>query len=282
MSFTRLQHRLTLELTTPYSQKLFDAAKDKYPAFADYDSPMRVIYKLHKVAMHLWTEKAALVCALIDAHRTSDNPYWSSFLLLAFLPMLRRLSARIGTYPNRDELDQMIICAFFESIGELTQEEIADRACLRIRQKTMRRVYRLLKIESNYQQKVCLGRLNALLQASAEQLEEAPVQLEWPEYAPTEKEAPISEEEAEHLIWFLRNICEQQFNRDQLVTVVARYICNFKLIDLVRKDYPDLSEPEVKHIYQRIKRRHNRTMTKMRSFLKKRYASSTMPASSSF
>ncbi len=135
------------------SSAAFEAGRSRHPVLAVYQDFSAVLVALSDERESSYPAREALTNALLEMHRTTRSPLWSSALAVAFFPMLSRLRHRIvGDAVPRDELDQLVLASFWEALAELpVHGRGSDRLPMRLRQRTQRLVFRSLRRERDQQ-----------------------------------------------------------------------------------------------------------------------------------
>jgi hypothetical protein len=133
-------------LITP--QHIFNAGTKRRPALKAHRNVASVLKALSDESENTYPAREALMRALIAEHRKSGEALWSSMLLVAFYPALRRLRSRLvsDTVPGY-ELDQLVVTSFLASLTELPFTDRTDRVAMRLRQRTQRQVFAFLRRE---------------------------------------------------------------------------------------------------------------------------------------
>ena len=274
MSLKKIKQALVMELGKKSNMDLFQKTKRHYKALAYHETAMSVLALLSKESPRHWEEKDNLVRALIKVSQTHPHSYWRTLLTIAFYPMLSRLRGRItGNALSRDDLDQLVLSSFLEVVEKFSLNEKPDRTCMHLRQMTKNLVFRRLKQEQDAQAFVRSADSKELDIREIEIADEfyngnqeGEHHLRWPE-TKTSKSWPPSEKEQSQLVAFLVDKVGDDVDGDHLNLIIATQIYGQKLSDHVRDSYPDLSSGDRKKTYQRIKRRHSRTLVKLRELL---------------
>jgi hypothetical protein len=284
MSLKKIKHALLRELGTHSNMQLFQKAKSHHAALAKHETAMSMLTLLASNARRHWEEKDQLVAVLLKESQHSVHPYWKALLTVAFYPMLSHLRGRItGNALPRDDLDQLVLTSFLEVIAIFPLDSKRDRICMYLRQMTQRRVFQKLHFEQTSQDVVRAADCKELERREVELANDigkraidGEQHLRWPDTT-SQKSWPPSEKEQSQLITFLLTNVSNDIEGDRLALVIATNIQGQKLSELVRRSYPDLSSGDSKKTYQRIKRRHSRTLVKLRELLIDVYCPQTPP-----
>jgi len=238
--------RLRRDALSPRHQGAFDAGRKRQPALAAHVNAASALAMLDDEAEGTYPGREALMKALIQEHRASGSPVWSTLLLGAFKPMLVRLRNRLvsDTVPG-DELDQLVITSF---LGTLTDIPLIDRLPMRLRQRTERQVFAFLRKE----------RWHRHPDIDVETLEDV------------EHEEPTVSEptdaELYDLALLIQRAMEEGISTSGL-DVVAATVLRRELL----RAYVDRLAPgegvDRERLYQRLKRQRSRAMQRLRALL---------------
>lgn len=162
MSLSDVNSGLMSEVRTFANSEFFAEAKKQHPALAAHDTPEAVVTVLCASPVEedeedqAAKEKEALLQVILQEHQREPMALWSSMLLAAGLPMLRKLRGRLpkSILPD-DDLSQQVIFSFLEVVTEISP--VADgHLFVRLRQATARKVFASLRREERRQQ-FCTG-----------------------------------------------------------------------------------------------------------------------------
>ena len=266
MGFQRMKCALKHEVRSKKNKKLFEAARKRQPALARHETVMAVLGVLADESPKRYDEKEALTRALVQEHQERPHPFWGSVLLLSYSPMLCRLRGRIygDAFPS-DELDQLVVASFLETADECPLERWRDRVCLRLRQATERRLFSKIREEQKIRDSFRLAESDDDLEAD-QRLEEEGFSSAWPETRRTARLLPDPRETAA-LVAFLVKHAGDAIEPGQLDLVIATLVRGERLSAYVKRVHPEMSGDEQRRTYQRIKRRHSRTLARLRKLL---------------
>lgn len=132
---------------------VFERGRLAEAALMPHPDVVSVLATLAQDAEATYPVRDGLTRALLARHRHDKAQLWSSMLAVAYFPMLSRLRHRIvGDAVPRDELDQLVLTAFWSTLAELPVDgRGSDRLPMRLRQRTQRMVFRTLKKEREQQ-----------------------------------------------------------------------------------------------------------------------------------
>lgn len=277
MDLRLLASSLRHEVSSRKHQTIFEDARSREPALSRHHTPLEAVDGDEagdgntKRSPESYAQRDDLVRALMRSHHTQPHPLFTSMLILAYLPMLSRLRRRIlGHQFLADDLDQMVVHAFLETIADRNLAEKPDRTSLRLRQATERRVFKQLRIRQRER--------TYPLPRGFENTDHRP----WPETSPVEPrrttlapgDGPHVEDEMEPheraaQLALLRDIGSSAFLRNpgDLELLSSTLICGKRLSRLVDERYPELPLLDRRRVYERIKRRHSRALAKLRARL---------------
>jgi len=206
-----------------------------------------------------YAERDALTRALIAENQGSPSSFWSAALLLAYYPMLSRLRHRIyGDAIPAGDLDQIVITMFLTVVTEFPLDKKRDRTAMHLRQRTERRVFRLVREDQRRQEF-----MRPADPVELEWLDEP----EWPELPGDGHRAPRNAKDAAAAVALLVEHAADVLDGEAFDLMTATTICGRKIPAFLRSVAPDLDGDERVRIYQRIKRRHSRALAKVRPAL---------------
>jgi hypothetical protein len=243
--------RLRRDAVSARHRHAFEASRARQPALAVHADAASVLATLDDDAEGTYATREALVLALLHEHRASRAAVWASLLLGAFKPMLVRLRGRLisDTMPG-DELDQIVVTAF---LGSLTEVPLSNRLALRLRQRTERQVFALLRKEREQRH----------TDIDVEELED------FDEDAMTDSIAPgrahTHEELYDHALLIQRAI-QEGLPTSGLDVVEATVLRREVLRTYVERLGPD-DDVTRERLYQRLKRQRSRAMRRLQALL---------------
>jgi len=135
------------------SPATFTRGREAQAALAPHADVASVLAALADEREATYPARDELTRALLAMHRHDRAQLWSSMLAVAYFPMLSRLRRRIvGDAVPRDELDQLVLAAFWSTLAELpVHGRGSDRLPMRLRQRTQRAVFHTLRKEREHQ-----------------------------------------------------------------------------------------------------------------------------------
>ena len=125
----------------------FEKAKENQPAFARFDSIDSLIGALPLSTSLPLEERHAITMAMLKEHKSAKSPLWSSLLVIAFEPALRKLLGRIPSVP-KDEREQVLLTAFLEVLRTAANAANCVNAPLYIKRATELAVVRPLRTKN--------------------------------------------------------------------------------------------------------------------------------------
>lgn len=266
MGLQSMKCALRDEVRSEKNKVRFEDAKKRRSTLAAHETVMSVLGVLGDESPRRYEEKDALTRALVREHQERPHSFWGAVLLLAYSPMLCRLRGRIyGDAFPADDLDQLVVSTFLEVIDDYPLERWRDRICLRLRQATERSVFRAMRDEQRALSFVSFDDPDDLLQREQGLAAEGR-DSRWPDVKPTLQPRP-DPQEAAALVTFLVRHAGDALEHSRLDMVVATLVRGERLSAYVDRVYPDLAPAERRRTYQRIKRRHSRTVARLREVL---------------
>ena len=130
---------------------LYEARRDAHPALAPYPTLDSLVAKLTCHTPESKADRLALISTLIDLHRESRHPVWSSILLRTFRPMLNRIREKLVGAPP-DELDAALVSSFLEAILLVDTKKDSARIAKLVRWRTRRLLFRALGDEAEWEE----------------------------------------------------------------------------------------------------------------------------------
>jgi hypothetical protein len=123
-------------------RRQYAEAQQRNDCLSRYQATVDVLQVLSSERVAQAAERDSLTRALVEEHRRRKSALWSTMLVAAYYPMLSCLRHRIVTdYYTRDELDQLVLCAFLETLDTVSLEGSAVRVALRLRRDTARALF---------------------------------------------------------------------------------------------------------------------------------------------
>jgi hypothetical protein len=266
MSIREIGSALRAEVGAKRNQKRFEAAKQHQPELLEHETVLSVLAVLGDGSKGCYAEKEALTRALLCECKREPHPFWNAVLCVAYYPMLARLRWRIrGDAIDPDDLDQIVISAFLEVVRDFPLSRRPDRTCMFLRQKTERRVFKRVRTEQRD-----LDRVRpddpANISRSQARLEALGLPARWPETEPDPERWPDPIERAAQ-VSFLAKHAGDVLDGDKLELVATTLVQGEVIRTYVDRVHPSESPLDRRRAYQRIKRRHSRTIARIREAL---------------
>lgn len=253
----RLVGQVRLEALSPRHLAVFTSARARQPALSPYLDMASVLAVLDTEDEHAYPQREALAQALVAEHRAGSGALWALALVAAFYPMLSRLRHRLvgGSVPGED-LDQIVLTAFLSALNEVPVHDPKARTALRLRQRTQRQVFRILRHELAGQ------RLAAAARSLSAQVAEWGLDLDDLD-EPDEDEEVVMEAVLPALLVRLPQEVLPRRGRELLIaTVVQRE----RLRDYVHRTVPGDAETR-ERAYERLKRQRSRDLQRLRAMI---------------
>ncbi len=258
-SFRRLFKDLRAEVRASKHTECFQDARRRHTALARHHTIASVLGILADDGKKPYAEKEALTRALIAEQQVSPSSFWASVLLVAYYPMLSRLRHRIwgDTIPAED-LDQLVVTCFLAAVSDYPADGRLDRTALRLRQRTERRVFGVVRREQDERQQVT--------PVEPEIFEELEVE-RWPEVRDESPRGPRNAMEAADVVSLLVERTGDMLDGETFDLVTATIVCGKRIPVFLERLLPDLPSDEKNRVYQRVKRRHSRALKRIRPVL---------------
>ena len=265
MSFRDLRPALLRDVLAGTHQRQFDTARGRHPALASHETVLSVLEVLGEPRA-TYPEKEALVRALIEEYQRSKHTLWATALLIALSPMLCRLSAQLGCGAlTQQDLDQVLVLSFLEAVAEYPLGGEQRHTFLFLRRATRRRLLTWLARERREQSLVSAKERDEL-QLLERRLVEQRRELAWP--ATEEQHSERLDTEAQNLLAaFLVERLGHEIDAGSLQLVIATFVHGKRLRSLAGQDRAGVPRELHGRTYQRLKRRHSRTVRRVRMVL---------------
>jgi hypothetical protein len=258
-TFRQTIQSLKAEVLSTRHVPAFEAARGRHDVLAAHNTIASVLGVLSDERRDAYAQRDALTRALIAEQQSSPSSFWSAVLLLAYYPMLSRLRHRIyGDAIPSGDLDQIVITMFLTVVTEFPLDKKPDRTAMRLRQRTERRVFRLVREDQRRQEVMRLAD-----PVEFEWLDDP----EWPEVSADSHRGPRNPKDAAAAVALLVEHAAEVLDGEAFDLVTATAICGRKIPAFLRRVAPELEGDERVRVYQRIKRRHSRALAKVRPAL---------------
>jgi hypothetical protein len=247
--------------------ELFEEARARHAALAEHSTLASVLGVLNDERPEACAAKDALTRAMLQEYRATligrapnapTSPYWTTLLLAAFWPMLRRLRGSIGPAGvGRDDLDQIVVEVFLATARAIPFRERDSRLAVRLKSRTRRKVFQRVRAERrDYQERERLAadvEVHGNLAGIGARPPKGKVR-----FPPSDRESL-----AQALIHHAGSSVEQS----QLDLLIATYVRGERLRTIVQRQHPEMSAIEQDRIYERLKRAHSRTLARLQKVL---------------
>jgi hypothetical protein len=258
-TFRRLFSGLRAEVRASKHQARFAEARQRHAAFADHHAIVSVLGVLAGDGQSRYAEKDALTCAVLAEHQSSPSTFWASALLVAYYPMLSRLRHRIyGDALPGEDLDQLVVTSFLSVVADYPLDAAIDRTAMRLRQRTERLVFRVVCEEQDGRQ--------VFRPTPPEDFEDVE-RTDWPEARVNGDARPLAPSDAADAVSLLVEHAGRLLDGETFDLVTATLICGHRIAAYLEAVLPDLTGDERRRLYQRVKRRHSRTLKRIRPAL---------------
>lgn len=254
-------------------QQMFERACAGDGHLAGCATPDELLATLEDDSAEGYPEREVLIRGAVAAYQRAPHPFWSSLLILAFLPMLRNLLRRAAPGPSfaAGELEQIVIARFLGVVAELDLERHADKTFARIRSGTEDAVFKDLTAEQ-----VDHSQAERRPTEDVEQLVEelgASGRGAWPAHSQPRRRGRSVDVKARTA--FLEEHAAPYLSAEQLELVKATLGRGESLAGYVRAQHPHLSDDELQRMYQRLKRCHSRAVQRLRDVIARTHGTSS-------
>lgn len=221
---------------------VYAAAAAKNEALAPYASVDALLDAL-KMSSPLTPEaRDALIVALAAEQQRAPHPLWSTLLLAAFEPMLRRLATRVRGKKD-GENEQKVLFAFLEAVQSLPEGEFA---AAHLRRETERRVFRELRGDRRH--------------AEMAEFDEETVAVRGLD----PHAAFVAADDQKRFCAMMARIAGSEEGGAELADVLVATSAGEPLRDYVERKYADASEDDRRLTYGRLQRQRHRALEKLR------------------
>lgn len=257
MSLSRVRSDLMRALRSAAASVAFEGALDRHESLRAYPTITSVLVEMQNQSPELYPQRDLLTRVFVAEAQSTKQDAWISALLAAYLPMLIRLRGRLVCDTiARPDLDQIVLEAFMQVVASFPLEKRRDRTAMRLRQETQRAVFKILARDRKE---------HVELRLFVDEVRRAP---DLDLMSSGEPEEVSDEERAELKSALRRELCES--GDGGLFDLVCRTtIGGERLVDYVRRHQPNASEAELKQLYNRLKRRRERALTRVRRRIEK-------------
>lgn len=252
MSLSRLRSDLMRTLRTTAADGELARAQAHREELRAYPTVLSVLLEMQDQSPERYPQRDLLTRVLVAEAQASQPAVWTSALVVAYLPMLIRLRGRlVSDTIARSDLDQIVLEAFIEVVARFPLEKRRDRTAMRLRQETQRAVFKALAADRKE---------HAELRRLVDDVTRAP-DLEL--LRPSEPEV-LSEEDRGELERALRQHLYASGDAAVCDLVCRTTLGGERLVSYVRRLHPTASEGELRRVYNRLKRRRERALARVR------------------
>ncbi len=257
MDFCNVNDALRRELSHAHSQEVYDRARRRTPILSDHCTPLSVLAVMHD-ENGSWGEKDALTRVLIREQQNAPNEVWTTLLIAAFIPMLRKLRRRVrGLRHLGVDLDELTISCFLSMVGNFDLTRHTHHTCVRLRQGTARAFFGLLTAELRY---------DTLL--SPIDLHEGKVDTTAPwSHLRLRPRQAIDDDERLELMAMIRERISNVVSTKRLEWVLSTALLPEDLRAYVARTCPEVSPAALEREYERLKRRRSRARAELLKIL---------------
>jgi len=126
----------------------YERGRAATPWLEPFTTVESLLHMLEDTRAETYPLRDGLARALMALHRTATSGLWSSLLLAAYQPLVRRLRGRInpGVLSN-DDVDSIVLSAFMEAITKLPLDVPQEYTAKRLKGRTERYVFDKLRKE---------------------------------------------------------------------------------------------------------------------------------------
>lgn len=249
MPLKGLKEPLRADVMLPKRAFDFEQARSRHEVLAAHSTTASVLAMLADESDRRYFEREALARVLVVEHQRKESPLWASMLMLGFAPMLLRLRGRIvqNTIAD-DDLDQMVVEAFLETITRFPLAARLGRTAMYVRQDTERAVFRALELD----RRAIRGQM--LLEQEARHMDD---------YDVFSGPAKFVVDDRDGMVELLVEHVRGHIDQDSLDVVIATTIDGKRLRRYLSEQLGNVSARD----YQRVKRDRTRALRKIRTVL---------------
>lgn len=277
MDLKKTTAALRKEIRGQRNQRVFDEAKQRHSVLAHHADVESVLAVLAEDCPQAYLEREGLAQALIMEHQRRPHRLWSAILTIAYYPMLCMLRVRtMSDAMSAEELDHVVVACFLEVLGRLPMEPRRIKTSVRLRSKTRRKLFRLLRKEQRRQGRVFNRDTEGLLDLEQERFElgipeEMAVDRSslWPESRPRSN-PPKNEKDQAAAVRFLFELLGDDVLPEDVEVLIATQVRGETVARFARLFSHGVTPVERRRIYERIKRRHSRALARLRARIAER------------
>jgi hypothetical protein len=134
--------RLRADVSAERHSRPFESGKQVEPQLANYSSANDILQVLEGRDPSTYSDRTALVRALLSLHHARAGSLWGSVLCVGFAPMLHALRRRLSCELLECwDLDQLVLEGFFVAIAEYGRSSSSTHLASRIRYRTHAHVF---------------------------------------------------------------------------------------------------------------------------------------------
>jgi len=146
--YVTLEVELRRSLDSKESAAVLHGAGARHVDLSAYPSVPAALAAMANPDTTTYPDKESITRAAISECQKYPHNFWVSFLLLAFLPMLRRIRYRVRpTVISADDLDQSVIDSFLCAVRDFPLDLYPTHTCLQLRRATQRAVFSAVNME---------------------------------------------------------------------------------------------------------------------------------------
>lgn len=254
MCLSSLRPGLVLSLRSASAFAAFVDGASRHASIESSPSFDGLLLEMQDTSERTYPRRDELTRTFISESQRTRHPAWAAALTLAYLPMLRRLASRlVSDTQQRGDLEQLVLESFLVAVARFPLEKRRDRAPMYLRQDTQRAVFRALKLD----QRAALE-MRRMLDELGDEPELDPVRL-------SASGDEVDEDEQRELAAMLRRHLDELDATDDVAELVRRTTLGREnLAALVRELAPHADEAERYRLYNRLKRRRELALKRVR------------------
>jgi hypothetical protein len=250
-SLRSLVNQIRLEALAVRHMAVFERARARHGVLARHQDMTSVLMLLSDEGERTYPEREALTQVMLAEHRAGSGTLWALALVAAFYPMLSRLRRRLlAGYMPREELNQIVLTAFLEALNEVQPDTVKARTAVRLRQRTQRHVFRILRREWIEQ------KLAAAVRELGVQVIQLGLAFDTQMEPARQREVPLPA--------LLAHLPEGVLSKHGHEVLVATVIHQERLWDYVNRTVPGDAQTR-ERAYERLKRQRSRDINKLRA-----------------
>jgi hypothetical protein len=254
VNFNKLRDEVIRELHSPESRRAFREARFRRAAFASYATLVAALAHVFGLGGEYGRADGATIDAfmraVLDEHVEHPHRVWPTALMAAFFPAIKRLKRKaVSSAHNDDGIRDLVLIGCLEAVDRVAQIRDRDRLPMRLRQAMRRHVFRAIRAACR-ERELLRDLVTVALDTGAME-----------PFAQGRREAVPHVGE---MLVEIREATRSAHDGDDS-QLTKKLAAASTLRERLRMLYPDVSAEDQEQMYQRLKRRSTRALTRVKS-----------------